>query len=378
MSQHNRSITRRLFASLSLLVAFFLSACSAPPAQEASNTRDFMVVVNRPNLLHLIDLKTNKITRTCELPGTSAPGTVVLSPDKRIAYTLADHFSNLYGINLDDCALVFSAKQSYANVRVRSLASIAISPDGKELYTHQNPTRLLSDHFEVMETQVAVFNTADGLNAQPARTFPAPRQVTIMTTDQQGNLYLGAPDIYRMNPQSGEYSVLIKSRGLEHPRFSPRDSLTVWPIGSVSNEFIRMYTTAKYQDNSQDLATADWFWGFERIDLTTGAVEEKEFAPFEVVLFTGMTRPGDKNQMYGVLTQLKKFDVAAQKEVLSVDLEHTYYCINFSTDGSKIYLGGTFNDIAIYDADTLSKLGNIQLPGGDMSMSTPQIFAREI
>lgn len=139
-----------------------------------------------------------------------------------------------------------------------------------------------------------------------------------------------------------------------------------------------MYTTAKYKDESQNLATADWMWGYERIDLNTGEAEAREFGPLEVVLFSGMTRPGDKNQMYAVLTQLKKFDVAKQQELMSVDLEHTYYCINFSTDGSKVYLAGTFNDIAIYDADTLEKLGNIQLEGGDMSLSPTQIFAREI
>ena len=361
-----------------LIVLGLLTACSPTLPTKAGSTKDYMVVVNRPNLLHLIDLSRDEIVKSCQLPGTSAPGTLVMSPDNRIAYVLADHFSNVYGINIENCEVVFSAIQSYANIRIKSLASIAISPDGKELYTHQNPTRLLSDHFEVMDTQVAVYNTTDGLNAQPARTLPAPRQVTIMATDQQGTLYLGAPDIYAMNPVTGETRVVIPSRSYKDNRFSQRDSLTVWPIGSVSKEFIRMYSTAKYRDDSQDMDSADWMWGYERIDLTNGEIEAREFGPLNVVLFTGMTRPGDKNQMYAVLTQLKKYDVAKQQEIMSVDLEHTYYCINFSTDGSKIYLAGTFNDIAIYDADTLKKLGNIQLPGGDMSMSTPQIFAQEI
>lgn len=369
-----RALTATFAVTFAAALLPLMSACST--TSSTPDSHDYMVVVNRPNLLNLIDLGSNQVIKSCKLPGTSAPGTVVMSPDTRVAYVLADHFSNLYGVNLDSCEIVFSAYQSYANVRVKSLASIAISPDGKELYTHQNPTRLLSDHFEVMPTRVAVYNTADGLRAEPVRTYPAPRQVTIMTTDRNGMLYLGAPDIYAMDPATGETRVVIESRGLQHPRYSQRDSLTVWPIGSVSNEFIRMYTTAKYRDDSQNPDNADWLWGYERVDLTTGEVESREFGPLEVVLFTGMTRPGDKNQMYAVLTQLKKYDVAKQQELMSVDLEHTYYCLNFSTDGSKIYLGGTFNDIAIYDANSLEKLGNIQLPGGDMSMSTPQIFAR--
>ncbi len=102
------------------------------------------------------------------------------------------------------------------------------------------------------------------------------------------------------------------------------------------------------------------------------------FGPLEVVLFSGMARPSDPNQFYGVLTQLKKFDVAQQKELKSVDLDHSYYCINFSTDGSEVYLAGTFNDIAVYDADTLEKLGNIQLEGGDMSLANSRIFSRAL
>ncbi|MDH5172880.1 MAG: quinohemoprotein amine dehydrogenase subunit beta, partial [Gammaproteobacteria bacterium] len=86
----------------------------------------------------------------------------------------------------------------------------------------------------------------------------------------------------------------------------------------------------------------------------------------------------DPNQFYGVLTQLKKFDVAARKEVKSVDLDHSYYCINFSTDGSEVYLAGTFNDIAVYNADTLEKLANIQLTGGDMSLANSRVFSRAL
>lgn len=50
--------------------------------------------------------------------------------------------------------------------------------------------------------------------------------------------------------------------------------------------------------------------------------------------------------------------------------------LNLNQAGSKVYLAGTWNDIAVYDADSMTKLGNIQLPGGDMSLGTPQVFVR--
>ena len=41
-----------------------------------------------------------------------------------------------------------------------------------------------------------------------------------------------------------------------------------------------------------------------------------------------------------------------------------------------INLTGTFNDISIHDADTLGKVGQVKLPGGDMSLGTGQVFVR--
>lgn len=379
--------TFRTWQLLSLIFcATLLAGCSQESEQQSdpvakpsdsATQRNYMVAISRPGKLHLIDLEVNQVINQCDLPGKMAPGTVVMSPDTKIAYVLANNFSDVLGIAVDSCEMVFSTAQSSGNERVKSLGSIAISPDGREIYTHQNPVILQSDHYVIQDTRVAVFNTDSGLKAKPVRTFPAPRQVTIMATDASGALYLGGPDIYRMDVNSGEYQVALASRNLDRPGYSQRDVLTVWPIGNTSNEFIRMYTTAKYLGEPGDLNNASWHWGYERIDLLTGEAEDTEFGPLEVVLFSGMTRPGHKDQMYAVLNKVKHFDVPSQTVARTLDLEHTYYCINFSPDGKKMYLGGALSDIAVYDADSFEKLANIQLTG-DMSMATAQIFTREL
>ncbi|MEE4145319.1 MAG: quinohemoprotein amine dehydrogenase subunit beta [Halieaceae bacterium] len=370
-------------AILAALMAVPLSGCAqkdepAESAAAAPRSGDFMVVMNRPNNVHLIDLGQRAVVRTCELPGDFGPGSVALSPDKRTAYALTNRFENIYGVDLETCEIRFSARQSQGDERVKSIGSIAVSPDGREVYTHQNPTRLLVDRYEVQEARIAVFDTSAGLDAKPVRTFPAPRQVTIMAAGDDGTLYMGARDIYAMNMQTGATTVALASQSRNDPLESPRDSLSVWPLGDINNELVRMYSAAIFKDESQDMATADWVWGFERVDLANGSVESKVFGPLEVVLFSGMARPGKPNEFYGVLTQLKKFDVAARKELKSVDLEHSYYCINFSTDGSEVYLAGTFNDIAVYDADSLEKLANIELPGGDMALANSRVFSQRL
>ncbi len=171
-----------------LALALLLGACSkeateqpaeqaaAEPAieSEAPPTRDYMVTVSRPNILNVIDLHENKLIKQCELPGSAAPGTLVVSPDGNIAYTLVDAFGDVYGVALATCEIVFSTNQSQGDIRVKSIGSLAISPDGSEIYTHQNRVQLQRDRYQLQPPQLAVFDTRSGLAAKPVRTFDAP------------------------------------------------------------------------------------------------------------------------------------------------------------------------------------------------------------
>ncbi len=356
------------YPCLALIMCLLMASVSV----QAEEDRDYMAVVNRPNLFHLVDLKDRRIVRTCELPASVAPGTVVMAPDKSVAYVLGGRFDRLYGIATDGCKLVFDSQFSQGNVRNKSIASLAVSRDGSEVYSIHNPVAIMNDHYQVSTPKFVVYRTADGIDAKPVRSYPAPRQVNILATGHDGQVYLSGPDVYAFDPKTGETSVAIASRNAQREGYGQPDILTVWPLGSVNEEFLRMYSVPKF---SRSDAEPELLWGYERIDLVTGETSVKDFGPLEEVLFTGMLRPHHPDEFYGVLTQLKRHRVSTQSVIQGVDLERTYYCINFSTDGSTIYLGGTYNDIAIYDADTLESQGKIILPGGDMSMSTPQVFS---
>ena len=367
-------------------LAWLSLACATPGGDGASlaartsaaGAGDMMVVANRPNYLHLVDLSARKVERTCELPGHASPATLAMSPDHSVAYVLgAPLGGNVWGVRLADCAVVFRAAQSQGNERVATMGGIAVSPDGKHLYLHQAPVKLSLDHYEVQDTRIAVYDTSGGDGAQPVRTYPAPRQVTIMKTSADGTLFLAGPDIVAMNPATGETRVALQSRAPKDDALGPRDILTVWNIGESSNELVRMFSAPRWKPGAVgDLAQAEMVWGYERVDLATGVASDAVLAPLQVGLFTGMTRPGRPDQFFATLTQLQRFDVPKERLDKSIDLEHSYYAVDFGTDGSTLYLTGTFNDIAIYDADSMTKLGNIALPGGDMATGVPKIFRR--
>ena len=84
-----------------------------------------------------------------------------------------------------------------------------------------------------------------------------------------------------------------------------------------------------------------------------------------MLIFSLAEDPRDSNVMYGVYTQLTKYDVAAGEIIKRVDLEHTYYSVIASASGEELYIGSTFNDLAIYSSETLEQLAKIELRGGD-------------
>ena len=382
----NRNFYLTLFLSSLVML---LSACqgsnsntSTEEKRTTTNTvnvseKEFLVTVTRPNTtLHLVDLQTNKVIRQCDLPAGPGPGTLVMSPDNSIVYILTNRFSDIYGVNIDNCDVVFSTQQSTGNIRVKSIASIAISPDGKEIYTHQNRVKIMNDHYEMLPPQIVAFNTSAGLNVEASRTFDAPRQVTIMDALESGELVIGGQDIFLMDIHSGKYDVILPSLNDKQPGYSGKDVLSVWQMGKINNEFYRMYSRAKFNGKDGDLANAEYLLGHETVNLKTGKAEAKDFGPVETVLFTSIRRPGQLNRVYATLNDLKEYDSTTQKLIRSVDLPHTYYCINFSHDGSKIYLSGALDSIAVYDPDTFEKLAHIKLTG-DGSMSTSIIFKRQ-
>ncbi|MAD46950.1 MAG: quinohemoprotein amine dehydrogenase subunit beta [Oceanospirillaceae bacterium] len=353
-----------------------------PEAAEATKVtleqgHEYMVVSNRPSQMHVIDLESEALIKSCDVPGDFGPGTLQIAPDHVTAYMLTDHYEKIYAVNLDSCDVVFSADMSQApDERAKTLYSMALSPDGKELYTIQTPTKLYADHYEAMEPRLAVYDTASGKDAKPVRTFEVPRQISVMQVADDGTLYMAGADIYKMDVTSGKVDVAIPSRNWERPLYAPPDVLNVWPIQTPQNEFTILYSTAKFTDETYDMNTATWLWGYFNVDLETGETETRDFAEFTEIYFTGMRSPADPNIMFGVLNHLAKYDIKEQKLVKSADLEHSYYTVAMNHAGSKVYLGGTFNDVAVYDAETLEKTNDIPLPGGDISPSTAQVFIR--
>ncbi|WP_065260685.1 quinohemoprotein amine dehydrogenase subunit beta [Pseudomonas bananamidigenes] len=358
-----------------------LSTCSLPVLADENTAlqdgHEYMLTTNYSNNLHVIDLSTDSLYKTCKMPDAFGPGTVQLSPDRKTAYVLNNHYADVYGVELDSCKRVFHASiTQQPGEKARSMFAFTVSHDGRELYTIANPTLMLNDHYEVKQPRLDVYATDAGMNARPVRSFPAPRQLTIMQSGDDGTLYVAGADVYKVDVKSGKFDVLIPSRHWKRPNYSAPDVLYVWNQQTYRHDFSLLYTAAKFKDKKQDPASAEYLYGLFSVDLKTGKTETTDFGPLTEIYFSGMRSPKDPNLMFGVLNRLAKYDIKQKKLIQAANLDHSYYCISFNKDGSRIYLAGTFNDVAIFDAETMKQTGRIKLPGGDMAITTAQVFVR--
>lgn len=364
--------------ALALATALPAAVHAAPNADKPLVPGDeYLVVGNYPDNLHVVDLKTDSLYKTCAVPGSVGPATLVMSPDKATAYLITNRFDEVHGIALDSCKLVFRARMSQkADERAKALFALSLSNDSKQLYVIQTPTTLHPDHYRVGQPRLAVYDALAGEGAQPLRTMPAPRQVTVMATGHDGSLYMVGPDIYKFDPQTGQHTVAIPSRNWKRARYAQPDVLSVWPLRNANDDFTILYTTAKFKGKTDDPATADWIYGYFNVNLKTGQTETRDFGPFTEIYFTGVRSPKDPNLMYGVLNRLAKYDIRQKKLLKAAEIPHSHYTVSMNRDGSKVYLGGTWNNLAVYDAADLKPLSTLALPGSDMGAAAPQTFTR--
>jgi quinohemoprotein amine dehydrogenase beta subunit len=355
-----------------LLAAAGMAAVAAPAA-----ARDLLVTIAKPGELYVFDAAKRELVRECALGVDPSPGVIQMSPDGKVAYALVNRWQDVIGIDIESCERVFYAVQSEGDVQRRSIGSLAVSKDGAHVYTVRNPVRHLPDRYEVMEPEFAIFDAKAGTEAEPVQMFPAPRRSSIMQAGADGTVYVAGHDIYAVDPETGEISVKIPNRGWQRPTYGPPDVLAFWPVGSQNDEFLLLYSAAVFADATRAEMT-DFVWGYSSVDLKTGAAEIEDFAPFEVIMFSAVRDPNDDNLLYGVYTQLSKHDLEKSELIKRVDLPHTYYNLNVSTDGKEIYVGGTMDDIGVYDAETLERIGEMRIPsGGDMFTATLQLVQAE-
>lgn len=341
--------------------------------------KDYLVTGVRPGKLVVIDAAARRIVHEHALPNSSpanGPATILISPDKRIAYVLHNRWESISGIDLDSGAEVFRADLGETGMRAKATLAIALRPDGKELAVHVSPVKLLPGEYQVQEPHIAIYDTAAGVGAKPVRTLPASRRTTTLFYSLDASrLYAVSWDILVMDPQDGRVIGKHLLRNWGRKNFGEPDALTLWPQWGAANVFSFPYFVPRTDKKAGDPAALKA--GIFTLDLATDKAAYKEFENASVVLFSSAVNPVRRHEVFSVYTQLSKVDMKAGKLMKRVNLDHTYYAIGVATDGKEVYTAGAGGDIGVHDTKTLKKLATIAMPGrADQSAAALQIVSR--
>jgi quinohemoprotein amine dehydrogenase beta subunit len=354
-----------------------LSCLSVAAGAAPALAKDYLLTAAKPDQLVMVDPAARKIEKTCTVPdsGTGVL-TITPAPDAGTAYMIVNHWESVSGIDLDTCEQVFRADFSSGDERVKATFGMDISPDGRELFVFQSPVRLLPDEYQVQPTRIAVYDTSAGVGAEPIRTFEAPRRTAILAMSNDGTkLYAVSWDIYVLDPQSGEVTDTLPIRHWDRPNYAEPDVLGVWPQWETTDIYTNPYFAVRTDVDPSDAAA--YRTGLLSLDLETGEFETKDFEDTSVIIFSTVVNPQRLNEVYGVYTTLSKIDREAGEVLERIDLDHTYYAVNVASDGSELYVGGTMDDIAVYDTETFEKLGRIEMPGGaDQALASLRLIQR--
>ena len=354
----------------SFMVALCVGFLVALPAQ----AKDFIITGVKPNKLVVIDARARKVVKTITIP-KAAPGpvTIATSPDGKIAYVVVNRWESVSGINIETGKQVFRADLSGGDERVKIMFGIDVSPDGKELAIYESPVKLGLGEYKVQPTRISIYDTA---TSKRLRSIPAPRQVTILMYSKDGTkLYGMGRALYVIDPADGTILKRHETQKWTRANYSPPDILDVWSQFEQAGVFSTPYYAVRTDKKPEDPKA--YITGILTLDLTTGEFKLKDVENTDIFYFSTVVSPTNPNHVFGVYNNLSKFDISKGKALKRIDLDHSYYDINISTDGTEVYVGGTMSDITVYSAATLKKLGRIKMPGGaNMAISSMRIIQR--
>lgn len=362
------------FLAPSLLAGALLAHGAVLPRAAAAH--DYLVTGSKPDRLYVIDPVKERVISEFHIPGANDYVSIIVpSPDGRIAYVLVNEAQSIVGIDLRTGREVFRADLSAPGERIKCMLAFAVTPDGKQLIAYEYPTLLGIDSYTVLPPRFAVFDTAAGLHAKPVRQFPAPRRIEMILAREDGHsFYALGFNLYEFSLSTGR---LIQKRGIldwHRPGHSSPDMLAFWPVTEPTGTFTSPVYSMLTGPGTPSGGIAET--SMMLLNLRTGQLQYHDFQRTSAPIFSTVLSP-DRHWVFGAYTALTKIDARHWDVAGQIDLPHTYYSVNISSNGRRVYVGGAMCDIAIYSARTLRQTGDVHLPGcADQSVATLRVIRR--
>jgi len=333
-----------------------------------AEAKDYLLVGTKPNKLMVVDTEAMKVSKEIAIKdGAPMPNNIVPSRDGKRAFVLVNKMEEIAEIDLKTGSEIKRIKLSTEDVRTKGLFGLDVSPDDSTLVVYKSSVKILPGEFQGLPTKIAFYDTKTGKLKYEAE---APRQITLLVYSKDGSKVYGlGRALHIFDAKTGKKIGEHKTQDWGKKNFNPVDILAVWSQFEQSGVMVTPYYTTRSDMDSKDPKA---FWtGILTLDLESGDFKMREIENTDVFYFSTAVNPVNKNIGYSAYNQLTKMDLAAGKPLKRIELDHSYYAVNVSSDGKKVFIGGALGDIAVYDADSLDRLGTIYLPDGANMSLTP-------
>ena len=335
--------------------------------------KDYLVAAAHPDQVVIIDTEKFAVEKILRVENSGAtPIVPAISPDAKYVYVLANGSESIVKIDMETGKNIARLDMSTYDTRVKAVWGMALSPDGKTLAVYQNPVKKLLSEFQVQPTQIAFYD-ADTFKLK--FTAPAPRQIVTLTFSTDGSKVYGmGRSLYVFNTQDGKQVDELPIQAWSPENYFQSDLLNVWSQYETSNMIAAPFYT-KRKDMEPDDPEA-FRTGLFTFDLTTGKMTMKDVEATQTLYFSATASP-DHKRAYAVYNVLQSFDLEnGGKPLKQVPLPHTYYTAIVTPDNKTLWVGGGGGDFIAFDAETLEKKGEVQLPGnGSMSNNSVRMFS---
>lgn len=344
------------------VVAISLALGLVGCTQQDTDGNAYLISPGFPNSIHIFDAEKLVHVREIELPGDPSPSTAALSPDGKRIFVVTGRSQSVVGIDLPSGETIFRADLSSGNERVTTFPSVVVSADGERLYVYQFPVTLLPAEYRALEPRFAVYNIADGIGAEPIRTFPAPIKVFLLLPSPKGDIFHAFGDsLFTFDGATGKQIGDTKTRSWNRDGFVDADYFPYWIQGSRTvGEFRLPYYSERTNENGE----REFAFGLFGVDLETGAVEFDDLSDADPEVTHAWLDPTDDRIAYTVGTRLNRINLETGTQTAQIKLDRAYKQAISSPDGARIFIGGGLDYISVYESDSFEYIGRMDLPKG--------------
>jgi DNA-binding beta-propeller fold protein YncE len=191
--------------------------------------------------------------------------------------------------------------------------------------------------------------------------FKAPRQIMALASSKDGKrLYAFSigQDIYVLDPERGTLLDTIPLTNRNITGIGRTDGLPIWSPYQ-ENDYLVSFAVV-----ISDTLTNQTTLGIASLDLTQPDPELQtvELQPYTAENYTlgGFLSPKN-HKVYFSYNSLWKVDPATRRVEKTGVVENTYFSPFLHPEGKKIYCGGNWHNIAVFDAETLDPITKVEL-----------------